>query len=321
MPKLVSMPPQNDRYRAIAARLQSDVPDLRVVVAETQEDARRELPDADAVFGRIPPELLPLATNVRWLQAPAAAPPAGFYYEALAEHPLIACNMRGIFDDHISHLILLYVLALGRGLPYYMEAQRERRWDEDARKHGYVDLGQATALIVGVGGIGHETARLCHEFGLRVIGVDQRWEYDPPHVERHDPEDLDSLLPKADFVIVTTPHTPQTEGMWNRQRFALMKPEAYFINIGRGLTTRLDDLVAALSDGQIAGCALDVFEIEPLPADHPLWTMPNVILTPHIASYQAESVNERYYGVLVDNARRFVAGKPLRNVVDKALWF
>ncbi len=117
------------------------------------------------------------------------------------------------------------------------------------------------------------------------------------------------------------PHTPQTEGMWNLQRFERMKSSAYFINIGRGLTTRLDDLVTALERGLIAGCGLDVFEVEPLPADHRLWTMPNVLLTPHIAVKDAANIPERQFEILVDNARRFAAGQPLRNVVDKTQWF
>ena len=100
-----------------------------------------------------------------------------------------------------------------------------------------------------------------------------------------------------------------------------MKPTAYFINVGRGLTTKLDDLAAAIESGQIAGCGLDVYEIEPLPADHKLWTLPNVILTPHIASYQAENIDERQYQILLENARRFAAGQGLQNVVDKAQWY
>jgi phosphoglycerate dehydrogenase-like enzyme len=109
--------------------------------------------------------------------------------------------------------------------------------------------------------------------------------------------------------------------MWHAQRFARMKASAYFINIGRGRTTRLDDLVAALQRGEIAGCGLDVFEQEPLPAEHPLWSLPNVLLTPHIAVKDAENLPERRYQVLLDNARRFAAGEPLRNVVDKAAWY
>lgn len=321
MPKLVSMPPQDKRSRRFASSLHSALPQYQIVIAETEEDVRRELPDADAVYGWIPPHLLPLADRVRWLQTRMAGPQPGFYYDELVAHPLVATNIRGIFDDHIAQHILMFVLALARGLPYYMDAQRARRWDPDARRHEYVDLAGATALIAGVGGIGHETARLCHEFGMRVLGVDQRWEYDTPNVERHDPDELDDLLPQADFVIVTLPHTPQTEGMWNRARFARMKPPAYFINIGRGATTRLDDLVAALEAGEIAGCALDVYETEPLPAEHPLWTMPNVILTPHVAVHEAANLDERHYAVLLENARRFAAGEPLINVVDKASWY
>src|SRR5438309_1339108 len=131
---------------------------------------------------------------------------------------------------------------------------------------------------------------------------------------------LDSLLPGADFVILTVPHTPATEGFMNRARFQRMKRTAFFINIGRGMTTRLDDLVAALKAGEIAGAALDVFEQEPLPAEHPLWTMPGVLITPHTAGY-GPYLDERRYEVLADNCRRFLAGQELRNIVDKSRWF
>ena len=109
--------------------------------------------------------------------------------------------------------------------------------------------------------------------------------------------------------------------MWHRERFQRMKPTAYFVNIGRGLTTKLDDLADALDADEIAGCALDVFEIEPLPEDHRLWGMENVILTPHIAVADAEDVGERTVSLFLDNARRLSNGEPLRNVVDKAMWF
>jgi len=215
----------------------------------------------------------------------------------------------------------MFLLALSRGLPYYIEAQRQRQWDKNARKSQYIDLASATALIVGVGGIGHETARLCSELGMTVIGVDARWEHDLAFVEKKRPDELDALLPRADFVIVTTPHTPQTEGMWNARRFGLMKNTAYFINIGRGKTTKLDDLTSAIENGAIAGCGLDVFEVEPLPADHPLWTLPNVLLTPHIAIKDAENILERRFEIILENARLFAEDLPLRNVVDKAAWY
>jgi phosphoglycerate dehydrogenase-like enzyme len=321
MPKFLMMPPQTERSRQWAERLQAALPQYQVVVAEDEAAARRELPDADAAFGWVPPALLPLAGKLRWLQSPAIAPPAGYYYKELIEHPVTVCNPRGTFNDHIAQHILMFVLALARGLPDYLEAQRARRWDPDARQHPYIDLAAATALIAGVGGIGQETARLCNVLGMRVLGVDARWEFDPPGVEKHGPEELDSVLPQADFVIVTLPHTPTTEGMWNARRFGLMKRGAYFINIGRGMTTRLDDLVAALEAGQLAGCALDVFEIEPLPPEHKLWTLPNVLLTPHIAAKDADNIPGRQFAILLDNAQRFAAGQPLRNVVEKGKWF
>jgi phosphoglycerate dehydrogenase-like enzyme len=184
-----------------------------------------------------------------------------------------------------------------------------------------VHLPEATALVVGVGGIGAEAARLAAAFGMRVIGVDPRRRDAPPGMaEIHPAEALDAQLPRADFVILTVPHTPETEGFMNRSRFRRMKRSAFFINIGRGMTTRLDDLVAALRAGEIAGAGLDVFEQEPLPAGHPLWTLPNVLITPHSAGY-GPYLDERRFEILLDNCRRFLAGEPLRNIVDKARWF
>ena len=133
-------------------------------------------------------------------------------------------------------------------------------------------------------------ARLLSAFGVTVLGTDARRTTAPDGVaELHRPEALDELLPRADFVILTVPHTPATEGLFDRARFQRMKPTAFFINIGRGMTTKLDDLVTVLEAGEIAGAALDVYEQEPLPSDHRLWTLPNVLLTPHMAGHGATS--------------------------------
>src|SRR5499425_2157686 len=212
------------------------------------------------------------------------------------------------------------VLAFARGLQHYLPQQLHREWKKPPQNTGIVHLPQATALVVGVGGIGSEVARLAAAFGMRVIGVDERRRDTPPGVaELHRGDELDALLPAADFVILTVPHTPETEGFMSRARFQEMKKPAFFINIGRGMTTRLDDLVDALSAGGIAGAGLDVFEEEPLPADHPLWTTPGVLLTPHSAGF-GPHLDDRRFAILRDNARRFLAGQPLRNVVDKASW-
>jgi len=315
------LPPLSAERRGWAARLQAALPQVQVVVADSEADVRREIVDADGAYGWVAPEVLPLAQKLRWLQNPNVGPHIGYYYKELINHPLIVTNPRGIFNDHIGQHIMMFVLALARGLPYYMDAQREAHWDDNARKSPYIDLTNATALIAGIGNIGHEAARLCHAFGMRVIGVDPRWEYEQSFVEKYQPAALDSILPEADFVIVAMPHTPETEGLWNAQRFARMKPTAYFINIGRGMTTKLDDLATALENGTIAGCGLDVFEIEPLPPEHKLWRLPNVLLTPHVASKDAVNIEERQFQILLDNTRRFAEGEPLRNVVNKALWY
>ncbi len=314
-------PPQSSELQTWTERIHNELPEYTIVLPKSDEEVKTHLPDTDAVYGWVSPQQLPLAKNLRWLQSPAAGPSPGFYYPALIEHPVIVCNPRGIYNDHIAQHIMMFVLALARGLPYYMDVQREGIWDNNARKSGYIDLLQATALIVGVGGIGHETARLCAEFGMKVHGVDARWEYVVHYVEKHEPTQLDSLLPLADFVIVTTPHTPETEGMWDKNRFVMMKETAYFINIGRGKTTKLADLVEALEQGTIAGCGLDVFEVEPLPAESPLWKMPNVLITPHIAVKDAENISERHFDVFLENARRFAKGTPLLNVVNKTMWY
>jgi phosphoglycerate dehydrogenase-like enzyme len=214
---------------------------------------------------------------------------------------------------------MAFVLAFARGHHHYFPQQLQRNWSP-----GYetVYLPDATAVIVGVGGIGGETARLCSEFGVTVIGVDPRIREAPPGVaELHRPEALSEVLPRADFVIVTVPETPETQGMFAAKQFRTMKSSAYFINIGRGATVHLDDLAVALQEGEIAGAGLDVFEIEPLPADHPLWTMPGVLITPHVAASGGPYVDERRAELFIDNCVRFNEGRPLRNIVDKAHWF
>jgi phosphoglycerate dehydrogenase-like enzyme len=216
---------------------------------------------------------------------------------------------------------MAFVLAFARGLHLYLPRQLERRWRPEPLDTAVVHLPEATALIVGVGGIGAEAARLAAAFGMRVIGVDARRREAPQGMaELHGAAALDSLLPRADFVILTVPHTPATEGFMNRARFQRMKRTAFFINIGRGMTTRLDDLVAALQAGEIAGAGLDVFEQEPLPAAHTLWTMPGVLITPHTAGF-GPYLDDRRYEILLDNSRRFLRSEPLRNVVEKSSWF
>jgi phosphoglycerate dehydrogenase-like enzyme len=319
--KFVMLPPQSDTTRQWGRQLAEAMPEVRVVIAEDAATAEREIVDAEAAFGWLHRDLLAKAKRLRWLQAPQAAPAAGYYYPELIAHPIAVTNFREIFNDHISAHIMSFVLAFARGLHVYIPQQLRREWKKPSEDLGVVHLPEATALIVGVGGIGAETAKHAAHFGMTVLATDARRTTAPAGVtELHKPEALDELLPRADFVILTVPHTPATEGFMNRARFQRMKRSAFFINIGRGMTTKLDDLVAALKAGEIAGAALDVYEQEPLPADHPLWTMPNVLMTPHMAGY-GPYLNDRRYQIITDNCRAFLSDKPLRNVVDKSSWF
>ena len=319
--KFVMLPPQTETTREWGRRLAASLPEVAVVLAETREDAARAITDAEAAFGTLPPDLLARATRLSWLQAPAAAPPAGFYYKELVEHPVLVTNFREIYNDHIATHVMAFVLAFARGLHYYIPQQSRREWKRPPEDEGVVHLPEATALIVGLGGIGAETARLASAWGMTVIATDARRTEVPPGVaELHPAAALDALLPRADFVILTVPHTPATEGLMNRERFGRMRRSAFFINIGRGLTTRLDDLVAALEAGEIAGAGLDVFEREPLPVDHPLWMLPNVLITPHMAGY-GPYLNDRRFEIILDNCRAMSTGTPFRNVVDKTAWF
>ena len=311
-------PASLETVRAWPERLQAELPQAEVHLAAGGGDVPGLIGTVDAIYGKVEPETFARARALRWIQSPLAGPEPSFYHRALVESDVVVTNMRGIFSDHIGAHILALVLGFARGLPTYAIQQYERRWKPQAAT---VHLPAATALIVGVGGIGAEAARLCAAFGLTVTGVDPRETVAPAGVERMaGPEALDDLLPAADFVIVTAPETPATQGLFDAGRFARMKPSACFINIGRGATVVLDDLDAALRSGTLAGAALDVFQVEPLPVHHPLWDAPGMVITPHVAA-AGPHLDQRRTEVFLDNCRRFAEGRALRNVVDKANWF
>ena len=323
--KMVFLPPNSQHDLDFMARLQDSVPEANLLAPTDEDEAIMELVDADAAFGTMNPRMMAAARKLRWLQAPAAAPPAGYYFDELVAHPTQVTNFREIYNDHISVHIVAIMLSFVKHLNFYRDQQRDRKWHKlVGSQYNNIFLPDSTVVIIGVGGIGTETARLCKALGCKVVGIDARWESPGArdHVdEMNDPSELDKVLPKGDFVVLTIPHTPQTEGLFDSDKFALMKNTAIFINIGRGMTTKLDDLNDALRNGVIGGAGLDVYEIEPLPADHPLWDAPNTILTPHIAADEGRYLGERRYEVVADNMRRFAAGEPLRNLVDKENWF
>ncbi len=314
--KMVLLPP--DIGEGWPDKIRQAVPGAQVEAFKDAAAARDAIVEADAAYGTVPRELLARAGKLRWIAAPRAGLGGDWFYDELVKSPVVVTNLSGIYNDPLAHHVMGFVLAFARRFDHYLPQQKDGAWKRSARM---LDLASMTALVVGVGGAGAEAARLCAAFGMQVSGVDPRLTTPPAGVRAIvSPEHLDEQLARADFVILTTPETPQTVGLFNAGRFAAMKPGAYFINIGRGACVVTDDLVAALASGRLAGAGLDVVAPEPLPPGHPLWTMPGVLLTPHVAIYGAP-YQPKKEALLLDNCRRFANGEPLLNVVDKANWF
>ena len=311
---------------------------MAVVNADDEAHALHHMPDADAFFGKITPRVLAVASRLRWVQAPTASL-EHYLFPELVSHACVLTNMRGLFSDVIADQVMGYVICFARNLHVYVLQAAAGRWAPVGGEAARVNFASGPALvsdmdrahrhladmtlgIVGLGAIGREVARRAAAFGMRVIAVDPRPMDPPPEVAALWPvEELPQLLGQSDFVVIAAPHTPQSAAMFHRLQFRQMKRDAYLINIGRGAIVVLDDLVAALEGGEIAGAALDVFETEPLPPDHALWRMPGrVILTPHVAGY-SPCIAGRHLEALLDNVRRFVRGEPLCNVVDKEKWY
>jgi phosphoglycerate dehydrogenase-like enzyme len=310
-------------YPAVApgwlAEIASAAPGLEAINCSTEQEAVDALREADAFCGQITPEMLAVASRLRWVQAPRIGL-EHYMFPALAQSDVVLTNVRGIYGDVVADHAMSLVLCLARELHVYARRQREHTWQ---RSTPLVDLPGSTMGIIGLGGIGVEVARRALGFGMHVVAVDPR-RADRPEgvVELWKPDRLSDLLAVSDFVVICAPHTPETERMIRAGQLARMKRTAYLVNVGRGAIVDLADLTEALQTGVIAGAGLDVFEVEPLPADHPLWDLPNVILTPHVAYLCAnDKIDVRCLRTIVDNVRRFVAGEPLRNVVDKQMWY
>lgn len=332
--KLVIHPPV-DALREV--RIREVAATMSVVNAPDFETAVREISDADAFFGKLTRELLECARQLRWVQTPTASL-EHFLFPELVTHPCQLSNMRGLFSDVIADHVMGFVLCFARNLHLYFRQQQRGEWSPIGDKSYVVNfvagpgtvlpmdrahqhLSDCTLGVVGVGHIGAEVLRRAAAFGMKLRGVDPVCRSVAGVLgEVWDVDRLPELLAASDYVVIAAPHTPETEKLFRRRVIQFMKPSGILINIGRGAIVDLHDLTEALRAGDIAGAALDVCEIEPLPTDHPLWQMPNVIITPHVAA-ASPHIAERHLETLLDNIRHFVKGEPPATLVDKRKWY
>jgi phosphoglycerate dehydrogenase-like enzyme len=309
---------------AIVAEADGPPPGLEMVgelaelrVAATRDQMESSLPDSDVVLvvdfrTGLLRAAWSRAQRVRWVHAASAGVDVVMFPE-LIDSDVIVTNARGVFDRSIAEFVLGVMLIFTKDLHTTLANQREHRWNH--RESGM--LAARHAVIVGAGGIGRATARLVRAVGTTVTGVARTARTGDPDFGRIIAVDqLREVLPDADFVVLAAPLTDETRGLVDARALRSMAPHAYLINVGRGPLVCEPDLVEALRHGWIAGAALDVFEQEPLPAGHPLWRMRQVIVSPHMSG-DFFGWREALMRQFTDNLRRWLAGEPLHNVVDK----
>jgi phosphoglycerate dehydrogenase-like enzyme len=278
----------------------------------------REIAAADATIGVCSAQVLAQAKQLQWIQWPAAGVERCVQQPLMRERHLLLTNLQRTMGPSMAEHVLGMMLVLSRHLDYFLKEQQQAHWrnDDTPQSPQLADLEGKTVLVVGLGGIGTEVARRAHAFGMRVIATRASGRSGPDYVSYVGlPDELLKLAKEADFVVNCAPLTPQTTGIFNREFFASVKPGAYFISVGRGRSTVTADLIAALASGKLAGAGLDVFDPEPLPADSPLWHLPNLIITPHVSADTPLAEGQRT-AVLRENLRRYVAGEPMLSVVD-----
>jgi phosphoglycerate dehydrogenase-like enzyme len=302
-------PPGVDRAEAhVELRHAGDLPALLV-----------EIEEADGIFlwgaeREWLQEAWPRAGRLRWIHSPSDGV-EWLLFPELTESDVEVTNARGVFDDSIAEWVMGAMLAFAARIIDQRDAQLRGEWMTGTTER----LGGTRLLVVGPGPIGRAVAGRARALGMEVGGAGRTARSDGmvgDIVATDDHGALDAALGTADFVLDAMPLTPATKGFFDAARFRAMKPSARFINVGRGATVDQAALIDALREGIIAGAALDVFEIEPVPEESPLWTMRNVLLSPHMSG-DFEGWEAATVAVFVDNAGRFARGEPLRNPVDK----
>jgi phosphoglycerate dehydrogenase-like enzyme len=296
-------------------------PDAELRFADSVDKLAEMLPGADVLLGwsfsdASLESVWPHADSLRWIQWTGAGVDA-VLFPKLVESDVVLTNARGIYDRAMAEYVLGLVLCFAKRFPETTLHQSERRWQH---RLGELIVG-SRALIVGVGSIGREIARLLARAGLHVEGVGRRARAgDADFATVHARENLDEVLSEADYVVIIVPLTDETRGSFGAAQLRAMKPTARLINVARGAILDEPALVEALRNGEIAGAALDVTTVEPLPESSPLWSMPDVIISPHMSG-DFVGYPQALVSTFIDNFRRYRAGKPLLNVVDKANGF
>ncbi len=292
-------------------------PNVRVVAAD-MKNLVEQVADADAILGTISPALFASAKKLKWVQTYSAGVET-FRFPEFINSDVTLTNCKIIQGPNIADHALAMLLTLTRNLNLIVAARTNEKWEKE--KYHPLELRGKTALIVGMGGIGQQIAQRAHAFGMTVIGVDPKEIPLNPYVSRMVfPDRIDSVIPQADVVFISAPHTPKSEGMIGPKQFELMKKGAYFIAVSRGKLYDTPALVKALDSQRLSGAGLDVTNPEPLPAGHALWKFENVIITPHIAG-QSDGVQARRVDLIKENIARFERGEQMLNVVDKIKGF
>jgi phosphoglycerate dehydrogenase-like enzyme len=304
-----------DRWRA-------EFPAVEFVVAPTEAEQIAATRGADAYIGRITRDaFLDAGRQLRWVHSTGAGIESIAAIPELVESAVTVTNTRGGHAPAIADHTFALLLALTRQLPGHRDEQRHRRWKNRALIGRMRELTGATMVIVGMGNIGRAITRRAAGFDMRVFGVDAFPGEAPTGVAAiWDVDRLDEALRQADILIVAVPFTPQTAGLINARRIALLPAGAYLVAVSRGGIVDENALVDALRAGRLAGAGLDVMETEPPTDDDPLWDTPNLILTPH-CSGASRLTTARVWEITAENIRRFVAGEPLQNVCDKRAGF
>ena len=309
---------------AHVAKLQQQFPRHTFLHAAGSEQAASLLPRADVAFmAELEPAQLAAAGRLQWIHSPAAGV-GGMLFPEMVRSAVLMSNSRGISADTIAEHVLGVTLVLFRKLLLAFRSQAARQWAQDAvlAPPNIRTIAGASVLIVGLGSIGRATARRFTALGARVNAVRRSSAGDAPDgiARIGTPDEVLDLLPDADVVVLAAPQTRETRGVIGRTELAAMRRDAVLVNVSRGKLVDEAALVEALTAPEatrtIGGAALDVFEHEPLAPDSPLWLLPNVVITPHMAGFRPDHW-DAVTDLFADNLRRFESGQPLRNIVNK----